>query len=200
MGSVVLTIRFSWRRRRLTRKPPALQCTSGPGLRDFASGCWAGHRYQRCIRTSAHLAVCATLIDDLRFRPPSQQPFTDQTPASDAQVHMNSTVANDCDIFVSSKKRDDHGTGSPDVSSTGPGVKEDLTLTDPGDGLWHIRFRGLNSAFPSAHLVATMNNFSRKPFGSATTASSGDPALLNYAASEKHRACPGFKQFASHAW
>src|SRR5712671_3647514 len=49
-----------------------------------------------------------------------------------------STVPADLDIFAISPNGADHGPGSPDDTSTGAG-EEDLTLTDPAPGLWHIR-------------------------------------------------------------
>jgi len=49
-----------------------------------------------------------------------------------------STVPTDLDIFAISPGGADHGPGSPDDTSTGPS-EEDLTVTDPVDGVWHIR-------------------------------------------------------------
>jgi len=49
-----------------------------------------------------------------------------------------STVPTDLDIFAISPSGADHGPGSPDDTSTGPG-QEILTVTDPIDGVWHIR-------------------------------------------------------------
>src|ERR1700686_127092 len=49
-----------------------------------------------------------------------------------------STVPTDLDIFAISPAAADHGPGSPDDTSTGPGM-EVLTVSDPVDGVWHIR-------------------------------------------------------------
>ena len=68
----------------------------------------------------------------------------------------SSTVPTDLDIFAISPNAADHGPGSPDDTSTGAG-EEDLTLTDPVDGLWHIRSVAATAPVPTAaHLVATL--------------------------------------------
>src|SRR5437899_9794515 len=49
-----------------------------------------------------------------------------------------SSVPTDLDVFAISPTGADHGPGSPDDTSTGAG-QEILTVTDPIDGVWHIR-------------------------------------------------------------
>ena len=67
-----------------------------------------------------------------------------------------SAVPTDLDIFAISPNAADHGPGSPDDTSTGAG-EEDLTLTDPVDGVWHIRsVAALAPAPAAAHVVVTM--------------------------------------------
>src|ERR1700694_2050519 len=51
-----------------------------------------------------------------------------------------STVPTDLDIFAISPSGADHGPGSPDDTSPGPG-EEDLPVTDPIDGVWPNRSR-----------------------------------------------------------
>jgi len=67
-----------------------------------------------------------------------------------------SAVPADLDIFAISPNGADHGPGSPDDTSTGAG-EEDLTLTDPVPGLWHIRSVAALVPVPTgAHVVVTM--------------------------------------------
>src|SRR6266852_6751822 len=67
-----------------------------------------------------------------------------------------STVPTDLDIFAISPGGADHGPGSPDDTSTGPG-EENLTLTDPIEGLWHIRSCASLAPVPTtAHAVVTL--------------------------------------------
>src|ERR1700732_2666729 len=66
------------------------------------------------------------------------------------------TVPTDLDIFAISTNGADHGPGSPDDTSSGAG-EEDLTLTDPLPGLWHIRSVAALVPLPTAaHVVVTM--------------------------------------------
>src|SRR5713226_3165642 len=60
-----------------------------------------------------------------------------------------STVPTDLDLFAISPNGSDHGPGSPDDTSTGPGL-EVLTLTDPLNGLWHIRSVASLAPIPTA--------------------------------------------------
>ena len=67
-----------------------------------------------------------------------------------------SSVPTDLDVFAISPTGADHGPGSPDDTSTGAG-QEILTLTDPIDGVWHIRSVAALAPVPTAaHAVATL--------------------------------------------
>src|SRR2546429_5124842 len=94
----------------------------------------------------------------------------------------SSTVPTDLDIFAISPNAADHGPGSPDDTSTGAG-EEDLTLTDPVDGLWHIRSVAATAPVPTAaHVVATLTIAPRSTTPPPPPPSPGAPAFINYAA------------------
>ncbi|HET9792064.1 MAG TPA: hypothetical protein VFR08_12230, partial [Candidatus Angelobacter sp.] len=95
-----------------------------------------------------------------------------------------STAPTDLDLFAISPNAADHGPGSPDVTSTGAG-EEDLTLTDPVDGVWHIRSVAATAPLPTgAHLVATMTVAPRPTTPLPPPPSPGAPAFVNYPAPE----------------
>ena len=72
-----------------------------------------------------------------------------------------STVPTDLDVFAISPSGADHGPGSPDDTSTGPGI-EILTVTDPVDGVWHIRSVAALAPVPTtAHSVVTLTTAAR---------------------------------------
>ena len=93
-----------------------------------------------------------------------------------------STVPTDLDIFGISPSGADHGPGSPDDSSTGPG-EEVLTITDPLDGLWHIRSVASLAPVPTgAHLVATLTVAPRPTSPPPPPPAPGAPTFINYPA------------------
>src|SRR5258707_11574727 len=93
-----------------------------------------------------------------------------------------STVPTDLDVFAISPNAADHGPGSPDDTSTGPG-EEDLAVTDPIDGLWHIRSVASSSPVPTgAHAVVTLTIAPRPTVPPPPPPSPGAPAFVTYAA------------------
>ena len=95
-----------------------------------------------------------------------------------------STAPTDLDLFAISPNAADHGPGSPDDTSTGAG-EEDLTLTDPVAGVWHIRSVAATAPLPTgAHLVATMTVAPRPTTPLPPPPSPGAPAFVNYPAPE----------------
>ena len=99
----------------------------------------------------------------------------------------SSPVMTDIDIFAISPGGSDHGPGAPDGFFTGPG-EETLTLTDPREGVWHIRaMAALSPAPTSAHAVVTMTVAQRPTAPIPPPAPGGAPAFVNYAAPED---CP----------
>ena len=94
----------------------------------------------------------------------------------------NSTLPTDLDIFAISPNAADHGPGSPDNTSTGAG-EEDLTLTDPVPGLWHIRSVAATTPMPTAaHVVVTMTVAPRPTTPPPPPPSPGAPTFINYPA------------------
>ncbi|HET8890146.1 MAG TPA: sialidase family protein [Candidatus Angelobacter sp.] len=96
----------------------------------------------------------------------------------------SSTAPTDLDVFAISPNAADHGPGSPDTTSTGAG-EEDLTLTDPVDGVWHIRSVASTAPLPvSAHAVVSMTVAPRPTSPPPPPPAPGAPAFVNYAAPE----------------
>jgi hypothetical protein len=93
-----------------------------------------------------------------------------------------SSVPTDLDIFAISPNAADHGPGSPDDTSTGPG-EEDLALTDPLPGLWHIRSVAALVPLPTAaHVVVTMTVAPRPTIPPPPPPAPGFPTFVNYPA------------------
>src|SRR6267143_5400659 len=68
----------------------------------------------------------------------------------------SSILPTDLDIFAIGPGGDRHGPGSPNAISIGPG-EEDLTITDPAEGVWHVRSVASLAPLPTAaHVVATL--------------------------------------------
>jgi hypothetical protein len=97
-----------------------------------------------------------------------------------------STAPTDLDVFAISPNAADHGPGSPDDTSTGAG-QEILTVTDPVDGLWHIRSVAALVPVPTAaHAVVTLTIAPRSTTPLPPPNPSA-PAFVNYPAPED---CP----------
>src|SRR5467141_1305146 len=95
-----------------------------------------------------------------------------------------STVPTDLDVFAISPAAADHGPGSPDDTSTGAGI-EVLTVTDPVDGVWHIRSVASLAPMPtSAHAVATLTTAARPATPPPPPPAPGSPTFINYPAPE----------------
>src|SRR5437016_11961797 len=107
------------------------------------------------------------------------------------QYTWTSTLPTDLDIFAISPSGADHGPGSPDNSSTGPG-QENLTVTDPIDGLWHIRSVASLAPVPTAaHLAVTLTIAPRPTVPMPPPPAPGAPTFINYAAPDD---CTGTQQ------
>ena len=93
-----------------------------------------------------------------------------------------STVPTDLDVFAISPSGADHGPGSPDDTSTGPGI-EILTVTDPVDGVWHIRSVAALAPVPTtAHSVVTLTTAARPTSPPPPPPAPGAPTFVNYPA------------------
>src|SRR6267378_4271005 len=93
-----------------------------------------------------------------------------------------STVPTDLDIFAISPGGADHGPGSPDDTSTGSGI-EVLTVTDPVDGVWHIRSVAALAPVPTAaHAVLTLTIAPRPTAAPPPPPAPGASTFVNYPA------------------
>src|SRR5207249_2632738 len=102
-----------------------------------------------------------------------------------------STVPTDLDVFAISPSGADHGPGSPDDTSTGSGI-EVLTVTDPIDGLWHIRSVASLAPMPTAaHVAVTLMIAPRPTAPMPPPAAPGAPTFINYPAPDD---CTGTQQ------
>jgi len=102
-----------------------------------------------------------------------------------------STLPTDLDVFAISPNGADHGPGSPDDTSTGPGI-EVLTVTDPVDGFWHIRSVASLAPIPtSAHAVVTLTTTTRPTTPPPPPPVPGAPTFINYPAPPD---CSGTRQ------
>ncbi len=109
-----------------------------------------------------------------------------------------STVPTDLDIFAISPNAADHGPGSPDNISTGAG-EEDLTVTDPIDGVWHIRSMATLTPVPtSAHALVTLTVAPRPTAPPPPPPSPGAPAFVNYPAPENITPLTGSSDAGQH--
>lgn len=107
------------------------------------------------------------------------------------QYTWTSTLPTDLDIFAISPTGADHGPGSPDDTSTGPG-NEVLTVTDPLDGLWHIRSVASLAPVPTtAHVVVTLTVATRPTAPLPPPPAPGAPTFINYPAPDD---CTGTQQ------
>jgi len=113
--------------------------------------------------------------------------YTTNTATLTITFTWTSSAPSDIDLFAISPAGADHGPGAPDGTFTGPG-HETLAITDPLDGVWHIRSTAALSPLPtSVHAVATLTT-APKPTSPATAPPPhGVAAFVNYAAPED---CP----------
>jgi hypothetical protein len=126
---------------------------------------------------------------DLRVVLPSPAAtfYTSMTAKLTIKFTWTSAAPTDIDVFAISPTGADHGPGAPDGTFTGAG-EETLTVTDPLDGLWHIRSMAALSPIPtSVHTVATLTVAQRPTTTVAPPSPNGAPTFINYSAPED---CP----------
>src|SRR5207249_1184186 len=132
----------------------SISSTSGSVQWDFAPVV-AGQVINAGVQDVCPPGICDNHDLTVVLPSPAATFYTTMTAKLTIQYTWNSTVPTDLDIFAISPTGADHGPGSPDDTSTGPGI-ETLTLTDPLDGVWHVRSMAALSPLPtSAHAVAT---------------------------------------------
>src|SRR4029077_11629811 len=133
----------------------SIRGTSGPGSWDFGPVV-AGTVTNVGIQDTCPPGMCDN--PDLTLTLPAPAATFSQTNTVQVTIKYtwNSTAPSDLDVFAISPNAADHGPGSPDDTTTGAG-EEDLTLTDPVDGIWHIRSVAATVPLPvSAHAVVSM--------------------------------------------
>jgi hypothetical protein len=109
-----------------------------------------------------------------------------------------STVPTDLDLFAISPNGSDHGPGSPDDTSTGPGL-EVLTLTDPLNGLWHIRSVASLAPVPTAaRAVITFSAAPRPTTPPPPPPPPGVATFINYPAPDNIPPATGSTSSGAH--
>src|SRR5215472_1610773 len=122
---------------------------------------------------------------------PSSTFYKTMTAKLTFQYTWTSTLPTDLDIFAISPNGADHGPGSPDDTSTGPGA-ETLTVTDPIDGLWHVRSVASLAPVPTAAHVVVMLTVAPRPTAPLPPPPApGAPTFINYPAPDD---CTGTQQ------
>ena len=113
--------------------------------------------------------------------------YTTNTATLTITFTWTSSAPTDIDLFAISPAGADHGPGAPDGTFTGAG-SETLTITDPLDGLWHIRSTAALSPLPTpVHAVATLTTAPKPTSPAAPPQPNGVATFVNYAAPED---CP----------
>ncbi len=130
---------------------------------------------------------------DLTVVLPAPAPIFYQNNTGKLSIHYSwtSTLQTDLDLFAFSPTGAKHGPGSPDTTATGPNF-EDLVITDPRDGVWHIRSIASLAPLPTAaHAVATLTLGPRPTTPPPPPPGPGAPSFVNYPAPED---CTGTQQ------
>ena len=113
--------------------------------------------------------------------------YTTNTATLTITFTWTSSAPTDIDLFAISPASADHGPGAPDGLFTGPG-NETLTVTDPLDGLWHIRSTAALSPLPTpVHAVATLTTAPKPTSPAPAPLPHGVATFVNYGAPED---CP----------
>jgi hypothetical protein len=165
--------------------PPSstISTTSGGAAWDFAPVV-AGTVTNVGIQDVCPPGMCDDHDLNVALPAPSATFYQTMTAKLTITYTWTSTVPTDLDIFAISPTGADHGPGSPDDTSTGPGM-EVLTVTDPVEGLWHIRSVAALAPLPTgAHAAVTLTATTRPTTPPPPPPSPGAPAFINYPAPE----------------
>src|SRR5713101_6388313 len=166
-----------------TGTPPSssISSTSGPVSWDFAA-VGGGTVTNVGIQDICPPAMCDDHDLTIVLPAPAATFYQTMTASVTFKYTWTSTLPTDLDIFAISPNGADHGPGSPADTSTGPG-EEDLTLTDPLPGLWHIRSVASLVPVPvAAHVVVTMTVAPRPTTPPPPPPAPGFPTFVNYPA------------------
>jgi hypothetical protein len=164
-----------------TTASSSISSTSGPVAWDFGPVV-AGTVLNEGIQDTCPPGLCDNHDLTVVLPAPAATFYQTNTAKLTIQYTWSSTVPTDLDVFGISPNAADHGPGSPDDLSTGAG-EEDLTITDPVDGLWHIRSVAATAPLPtSAHAVVTLTVAPRPTTPPPPPPSPGAPSFVNYPA------------------
>lgn len=166
-----------------TGTPPgsSISSNSGPVSWDFAAVV-GGTVLNEGIQDTCPPGMCDDHDLTLVLPSPAADFYQTMTAKLTIQYTWTSTVPTDMDVFAISPSSGDHGPGSPDDTSTGAG-EEDLTITDPIDGVWHIRSVAALTPLPTAaHAVVTLTVAPRPTAPVPPPPAPGAPAFINYPA------------------
>ncbi len=168
----------------------SISSTSGPVAWDFAP-VEAGTVVDSGMAQRCPPGICDNYDLTVVLPAPSAPLYQTMTAKLTIRFTWTSTVPTDLDVFGIDPRGSAHGPGSPDDTSTGPG-EEILTLTDPIEGVWHIRSVAALSPLPTAaHAVATLTIAARPTSPPPPAPGPGAPTFVNYPAPED---CTGSQQ------
>ncbi len=185
VGGLIAAITVLPRSSSTAASPPSgsISNSSGPVAWDFGP-VTAGTVVDTGVQRLCPPGICDNY--DLNVVLPAPPATLYQTMTAKLTIHLTwtSTVSTDLDLFAIDPRGSDYGPGSPDTTATGPN-EEVLTLTDPIDGLWHIRSVASLSPLPTAaHAVATLTIGPRPVTPPPPPPGPGAPAFVNYPAPE----------------
>jgi hypothetical protein len=164
----------------------SISSTSGALQWDYAPVV-AGQVTNLGVQDVCPLGLCDNFDLTVVLPSPAATFYQTMTATLTIKFTWTSIAPTDIDIFAISPIGADHGPGAPDGLFTGPG-EETLTVTDPADGLWHIRSMAALSLLPtSAHAVATLTVASKPTAPVPAPAPNGAPTFVSYAAPDD---CP----------
>ncbi len=157
--------------------------TSGPVAWDFAP-VGGGTVINVGIQDTCPPGLCDNYDLTVVLPSPAATFYQTMTAKLTIKYTWTSAVSTDLDVFAISPNGADHGPGSPDDTSTGAG-EEDLTITDPVDGVWHIRSVAALVPIPTAaHAVVTLTITNRPTTPPPPPPPPGAAAFINYPAWE----------------
>src|SRR5438128_6373508 len=119
--------------------PPtgAMSSTSGPISWTYAPVV-AGTLIDTGVEDVCPPGPCDNFDLTLSLPQPASTFYQANTATLSIHYTWTSSVPTDLDVFAFSPSGAKYGPGSPDDTSTGSGV-EDLSITDPPNGVWHVR-------------------------------------------------------------
>src|SRR5437588_8173966 len=131
--------------------------------------------------------VCDNHDLNVTLPAPAATFYSSNTATLTIKFTWTSSAPTDIDLFAISPAAADHGPGAPDGTFTAPG-HETLTITDPLDGVWHIRSTVALSPLPTpVHAVATLTTAPKPTSPAPAPKPHGVATFVDYAAPED---CP----------